>query len=296
MIHRVRSRCGGTSKEWPRTERSSEPSQRGSAPRARRAIGSGSEYAVLITALLFVSLLFAAPAIAGRLNQIDGTASADSIRGTSASDRIRGGEGNDVLHGWGGDDRLVGGPGDDVLVGGPGQDSYVCGGGEDVVVVDFFRHAEHFGNGCEAAIPTSDPGIWRTRSPRRTASRRYSRLEPRTTHARDPKAGLEPREPVSLRPRVASMDRHEHDIYEHAVHAVIAQAAKEIERVGRERDILKHAVHAVIAQAAKEIERVGREREPHPGRDEAMRGIWIGLSLSLPIWGLIILIIWWLLS
>ena len=111
-----------------------------------------SAYAVLITALLFVSLLFAAPAIAARLNEIDGTASADRIRGTSASDRIRGGEGNDVLHGWGGDDRLVGGPGDDVLVGGPGQDSYVCGGGEDVVVVDFFRHAEHFGNSCEAAI------------------------------------------------------------------------------------------------------------------------------------------------
>jgi Ca2+-binding RTX toxin-like protein len=110
-----------------------------------------SAYAVSVS-LLFVSLLFAAPAIAGRLNEIDGTASADRIRGTSASDRIRGGEGNDVLRGWGGDDRLVGGPGDDVLVGGPGQDSYVCGGGEDVVVVDFLRHAEHFGNGCEAAI------------------------------------------------------------------------------------------------------------------------------------------------
>ena len=111
-----------------------------------------SSYAVLVTALLVVSLLFAAPAIAGRLNEIDGTANADRIRGTSASDRIRGGEDNDVLHGWGGDDRLVGGPGDDVLVGGPGQDSYVCGGGEDVVVVDFSRHAEHFGNGCDAAI------------------------------------------------------------------------------------------------------------------------------------------------
>ena len=57
------------------------------------------------------------------------------------------------MHGWGGDDRLVGGPGDDVLIGGRGQDSYVCGAGEDVVVIDsFFRIAEHFGNGCEAAI------------------------------------------------------------------------------------------------------------------------------------------------
>ena len=90
------------------------------------------------------------------------------------------------------------------------------------------------------------------------------------------------------------MGRREHDIYEHAVNAVIAQAAKEIERVGRERDIYEHAVHAVIAQAAKEIERVWRERRPRPGG--GMRGIWIGLALSLPIWGLITLIIWWLLS
>ena len=62
----------------------------------------------------------------------------------------------------------------------------------------------------------------------------------------------------------------------------------------REHDIYEHAVHAVIAQAAKEIERVWRERRPRPGG--GMRGIWIGLALSLPIWGLITLIIWWLLS
>ena len=115
-----------------------------------------SAYTLLVTALLFVSFVIssvlATPAIAGRLNRIDGTASADRIRGTSASDRIRGGEGNDILRGWAGDDRLVGGPDDDMLVGGPGRDSYVCGGGEDVVVVDFFRHAEHFGNGCEVAV------------------------------------------------------------------------------------------------------------------------------------------------
>jgi hypothetical protein len=118
----------------------------------RRPSHSLSVTALLLASLLPVSLLFAAPAIAGRLNEIDGTARADRIRGTPASDRIRGGEGNDVLHGGAGDDRLVSGPGDDVLVGGSGQDSYVCGGGEDVVVVDFSHHAEHFGDGCEAAI------------------------------------------------------------------------------------------------------------------------------------------------
>jgi Ca2+-binding RTX toxin-like protein len=112
----------------------------------------GSAHAVLLTALLFISLLLAVPAIAGRVNEIDGTASADSIRGTSASDRILGREGNDVLHGWGGDDRLVGGPGNDVLDGGPGQDTYLCGAGEDVVVVEFFRFNEPVGDGCEALI------------------------------------------------------------------------------------------------------------------------------------------------
>jgi Ca2+-binding RTX toxin-like protein len=126
--------------------------------RAKRALRDRRWFAYtgLVTALLLVSLVFslvlATAAIAGRLNKIDGTASADRIRGTSASDRIRGGEGNDILRGWAGDDRLVGGPDDDVLVGGPGRDSYVCGGGEDVVVVDLFRHAEHFGNGCEVAV------------------------------------------------------------------------------------------------------------------------------------------------
>ena len=59
----------------------------------------------------------------------------------------------------------------------------------------------------------------------------------------------------------------------------------------REHDIYEHAVHAVIGQAATEIETPGRKREPRMGG--GMRGIWIGLALSLPIWGLII---WWLLS
>ena len=82
------------------------------------------------------------------------------------------------------------------------------------------------------------------------------------------------------------MGRREHDIYEHAVLAVIAQAAD------RKRDIYEDAILAVIAQqAAKETESTGREREPRPGG--GMRGIWIGLALSLPIW---VLITWWLLS
>jgi Ca2+-binding RTX toxin-like protein len=59
---------------------------------------------------------------------------------------------DNVLRGWAGDDLLVGGPGDDLLKGGLGQDTYICGGGQDVVVVNFSRQTEQFGDGCEAVI------------------------------------------------------------------------------------------------------------------------------------------------
>ena len=118
--------------------------------------------------VLAAVLLFAAPALAATWNEIEGTTNADYIRGTAATDLIRGLEGDDALRGWGGDDRLVGGPGDDLLKGGLGQDTYICGGGEDVVVVDFSRYTEQFGEACEAVIldvipeHTPDAGAGRT--------------------------------------------------------------------------------------------------------------------------------------
>jgi Ca2+-binding RTX toxin-like protein len=108
--------------------------------------------ATVFAAVLAVLFLFAAPAIATAWNEIEGSANADQIRGTDAPDRIHGLEGNDVVRGRGGDDRLVGGPGNDVLQGGPGQDTYLCGAGHDVAIVDFARHPERIGDGCEAAI------------------------------------------------------------------------------------------------------------------------------------------------
>jgi hypothetical protein len=77
----------------------------------------GVRYAVLAAVLPL-----AAPALAAAWNEIEGTANADHIHGTAATDRIRGLEGNDVLR------------------------------GEDLVVVDFSRYAEQFGDGCEAVI------------------------------------------------------------------------------------------------------------------------------------------------
>jgi hypothetical protein len=130
-----------------------------SAPRARRTgglIGVRSPDWGMVDAVRFAVLtavlLLAAPALAATWNEIEGTANADHIRGTAASDRIRGLGGNDVLRGWAGDDLLVGGPGDDLLKGGLGQDTYICGGGQDVVVLNFSRQTEQFGDGCEAVI------------------------------------------------------------------------------------------------------------------------------------------------
>jgi hypothetical protein len=64
----------------------------------------------------------------------------------------------------------------------------------------------------------------------------------------------------------------------------------------RERDIYERAVHAVIARTAAEIHRAGREGEFRPEPGGGMRGVWIALALSLAFWGFLIPLIRWLLS
>ncbi|MBI4258986.1 MAG: calcium-binding protein, partial [Actinobacteria bacterium] len=65
------------------------------------------------------------------LNQVQGTASADTLLGTPDPDVICGLGGNDRLIGLGGNDILVGGPGVDTLIGGPGADTLIGGPGAD---------------------------------------------------------------------------------------------------------------------------------------------------------------------
>lgn len=63
------------------------------------------------------------------VENVIGSALADTISGNSADNRFTGGDGNDVLNGDGGADTLVGGAGVDMLVGGTGNDTSIGGAG-----------------------------------------------------------------------------------------------------------------------------------------------------------------------
>ncbi|CAN7492838.1 M10 family metallopeptidase C-terminal domain-containing protein [Pseudomonas sp. GL-B-26] len=61
------------------------------------------------------------------LENVTGSAYADSLSGNSAANVLNGGAGNDSLVGGSGDDRLIGGAGTDNLTGGTGADTYAFG-------------------------------------------------------------------------------------------------------------------------------------------------------------------------
>jgi serralysin len=58
------------------------------------------------------------------IENIIGSAYADSLRGNTAANTIQGRSGNDTLNGRGGNDKLVGGAGKDILYGGGGADTF----------------------------------------------------------------------------------------------------------------------------------------------------------------------------
>ncbi|MCB5175506.1 M10 family metallopeptidase C-terminal domain-containing protein [Microvirga lenta] len=68
------------------------------------------------------------------IENLTGSAHADSLRGSKGSNVIRGGAGNDTLIGRAGNDTLDGGSGDDVLQGQTGRDVLVGRGGRDKFV------------------------------------------------------------------------------------------------------------------------------------------------------------------
>jgi Ca2+-binding RTX toxin-like protein len=69
------------------------------------------------------------------IENVVGSAFADSLRGSAGDNRIDGGGGRDLLFGRGGNDRLFGDGGDDVLAGGAGDDKLHGGLGDDVFLV-----------------------------------------------------------------------------------------------------------------------------------------------------------------
>jgi serralysin len=58
------------------------------------------------------------------VENLTGSAYADSLRGNNAANTIQGRSGNDTLYGRGGNDKLVGGAGTDILYGGSGADTF----------------------------------------------------------------------------------------------------------------------------------------------------------------------------
>ncbi|MBC6981705.1 M10 family metallopeptidase [Caulobacter sp. 17J80-11] len=63
------------------------------------------------------------------IENVTGSAFADTIRGNAVANVLDGGAGHDVLLGGGGNDTLIGGAGNDVMTGGAGDDLFVFGTG-----------------------------------------------------------------------------------------------------------------------------------------------------------------------
>nr|WP_317451662.1 M10 family metallopeptidase C-terminal domain-containing protein [Pseudomonas sp. PSB18] len=82
------------------------------------------------------------------VENLTGSAYADTLTGNSAGNILDGGAGNDTLVGGSGDDRLIGGAGTDNLTGGTGADTYVfnaladMGTGAARDVINGFKSAE----------------------------------------------------------------------------------------------------------------------------------------------------------
>ena len=70
------------------------------------------------------------------IEQLTGSAYADTLIGNTAANRLAGGEGDDTLNGQEGDDVLDGGAGNDWLGGGSGNDILTGGTGVDTFVFD----------------------------------------------------------------------------------------------------------------------------------------------------------------
>lgn len=69
-----------------------------------------------------------------KVENLDGSASGDTLRGSKVANVINGGDGNDTLFGDKGDDSLNGGDGDDTLDGGAGNDQITGGGIADTII------------------------------------------------------------------------------------------------------------------------------------------------------------------
>jgi Ca2+-binding RTX toxin-like protein len=70
------------------------------------------------------------------IENLTGSALADTLTGSAGVNVLDGGAGNDILDGGAGNDTLIGGTGNDTLIGGAGADALAGGSGDDTYVVD----------------------------------------------------------------------------------------------------------------------------------------------------------------
>jgi Ca2+-binding RTX toxin-like protein len=89
------------------------------------------------------------------IENVTGSAAADSLTGDNNANALVGGSGNDLLSGVGGDDNLVGGADDDVLIGGLGNDALI--GGTAAVTPSGVDTADFSSAGSGVTVDLSSP-------------------------------------------------------------------------------------------------------------------------------------------
>ncbi|MGV3555286.1 MAG: Ig-like domain-containing protein [Croceibacterium sp.] len=83
------------------------------------------------------------------IEEIEGTAFADTLTGDAGDNRLLGGAGDDILSGLAGSDRLEGGAGGDGLSGGEGNDLLFGGAGDDVLAGEAGSDSLYGGDGAD---------------------------------------------------------------------------------------------------------------------------------------------------
>jgi Ca2+-binding RTX toxin-like protein len=87
------------------------------------------------------------------IEDVTGTAKADTITGSAAANELNGGSGNDTLSGGAGSDGLNGARGNDTLDGGPGIDALAAGPGNDTLRArDISADDVSCGGGVDSAL------------------------------------------------------------------------------------------------------------------------------------------------
>lgn len=108
--------------------------------------GLGADFSYFLSDFDFVQFYDVikdfAQLLADTVQNIDGTALADTIYGSNGNDVIYGAGGNDTIYGNGGNDRIYGGAGNDIVYGGAGSDAMFGEGDSDTFYLGDGRNGD----------------------------------------------------------------------------------------------------------------------------------------------------------